>query len=76
MYGYDFSWASFQVVEVMSAANVKEKTIGYLAASMSFKPDTDVLMLATNLIKKVEYLRRRLMIGYCVCEECGGQYCN
>jgi len=54
MYGYDFSWASFQVVEVMSSATFKEKTIGYLAASMSFKPETDVLMLTTNLIKKVE----------------------
>lgn len=53
MYGYEFSWASFQVIEVMSSSTFKEKTIGYLAASLSFKPDTDVLMLATNLIKKV-----------------------
>lgn len=53
MYGYDFSWASFQVVEVMSSSTLKEKTIGYLAAAMSFKPETDVLMLTTNLIKKV-----------------------
>jgi hypothetical protein len=53
MYGFEFSWASFQVVEVMSSAAFKEKTIGYLAASMSFKPETDVLMLTTNLIKKV-----------------------
>jgi hypothetical protein len=52
MYGYEFSWASFQVIEVMSSSTFKEKTIGYLAASLSFKPDTDVLMLATNLIKK------------------------
>jgi AP-3 complex subunit delta-1 len=55
MYGYKFSWASFQVVEVMSSATVKEKTIGYLAASLSFEPDTDVLMLTTNLIKKVGF---------------------
>ena len=53
MYGYDFSWASFQVVEVMSSSTFKEKAIGYLAAAMSFKPETDVLMLTTNLIKKV-----------------------
>jgi len=53
MYGYEFSWASFQVVEVMSSSTFKEKAIGYLAASLSFKPDTDVLMLTTNLIKKV-----------------------
>jgi AP-3 complex subunit delta len=55
MYGYEFSWASFQVVEVMSSSTFKEKAIGYLAASLSFKPDTDVLMLTTNLIKKVCY---------------------
>jgi AP-3 complex subunit delta-1 len=54
MYGYDFSWGSFQVIEVMSAPTLKDKAIGYLAASLSFKPDTDVLMLTTNLIKKVE----------------------
>jgi AP-3 complex subunit delta-1 len=53
MYGYEFSWASFQVIEVMSSSTFKEKTIGYLAAALSFKPDTDVLMLSTNLIKKV-----------------------
>lgn len=53
MYGYDFSWASFHVIEVMSAPTLKDKAIGYLAASLSFKPDTDVLMLTTNLIKKV-----------------------
>jgi len=37
----------------MSSSTFKEKAIGYLAASLSFKPDTDVLMLTTNLIKKV-----------------------
>ena len=52
MYGYGFSWASFQVIEDMTSSTLKEKAIGYLAASLSFKPDTDVLMLATNLIKK------------------------
>lgn len=71
MYGYDFSWASFQVVEVMSAPTFKEKAIGYLAASLSFKPDTDVLMLTTNLIKKVVWVGTRLTAGSCVCEEYG-----
>lgn len=63
MYGYEFSWASFQVIEVMSASTSKEKTIGYLAASLSFKPDTDVLMLTTNLIKKVFLQTIRLILG-------------
>jgi len=52
MLGYDMSWASFNVIEVMSSSKFVDKRIGYLAASQSFSPDTDVLMLATNLIKK------------------------
>lgn len=53
MLGYDMSWASFHVVEVMSSPKVHLKSIGYLAASQSFEQDTDVLMLTTNLLKKV-----------------------
>ncbi|TBU29793.1 Adaptor protein complex AP-3 delta subunit [Dichomitus squalens] len=52
MLGYDMSWASFHVVEVMSAPRIHLKTIGYLAAAQSFQQDTDVLMLTTNLLKK------------------------
>ena len=77
MYGYEFTWASFQVVEVMSSSTFKEKAIGYLAASLSFKPDTDVLMLTTNLIKKVDYMQDdRLIVGSCICEEYGGWRCD
>ncbi len=53
MLGYDMSWASFHVVEVMSSPKYHLKTVGYLAATQSFGPDTDVLMLTTNLLKKV-----------------------
>ncbi|PSR85817.1 AP-3 complex subunit delta [Coniella lustricola] len=52
MMGHDMSWASFHVLEVMSSAKYHQKRIGYLAAVQSFRPDTEVLMLATNLIKK------------------------
>ncbi|KAI7881383.1 hypothetical protein K492DRAFT_161622 [Lichtheimia hyalospora FSU 10163] len=52
MLGYDMSWASFHVVEVMSSPKLIHKRAGYLAASQSFQQDTDVLMLTTNLIKK------------------------
>ncbi|KAI7902277.1 adaptin N terminal region-domain-containing protein [Cokeromyces recurvatus] len=52
MLGYDMSWASFYVVEVMSSAKFLHKRAGYLAATLSFQQDTDVLMLTTNLIKK------------------------
>lgn len=37
----------------MSSGKYQQKRIGYLGAVQSFRPDTEVLMLATNLIKKV-----------------------
>jgi AP-3 complex subunit delta-1 len=46
-------WASFHVVEVMSSPRSHLKSVGYLAAVQSFEQDTDVLMLTTNLLKKV-----------------------
>lgn len=52
MMGYDMSWASFHVVEVMSSPRLHLKSVGYLAATQSFQQDTDVLMLTTNLLKK------------------------
>ncbi len=53
MFGHDMSWASFNVLEVMSSAKYPQKRLGYLGAVQSFRPDTEVLMLATNLLKKV-----------------------
>lgn len=53
MVGHDMSWASFHVLEVMSSQKYHQKRVGYLAAVQSFRPDTDVLMMATNLLKKV-----------------------
>lgn len=47
------SWASFHVVEVMSSSKFHLKSVGYLAATQSFSQNTDVLMLTTNLLKKV-----------------------
>ncbi|KAL5536063.1 APL5 [Sanghuangporus sanghuang] len=52
MLGYDMSWASFHVVEVMSSPRFHLKSMGYLAATQSFEQETDVLMLTTNLLKK------------------------
>ncbi|KAL0061526.1 AP-3 complex subunit delta [Marasmius tenuissimus] len=52
MMGYDMSWASFNVVEVMSSPRIHLKSVGYMAAGQSFDQDTDVLMLTTNLLKK------------------------
>ncbi|KAB5575985.1 adaptin N terminal region-domain-containing protein [Coniochaeta sp. 2T2.1] len=52
MMGHDMSWASFHVLEVMSSPKYHQKRVGYLGAVQSFRPDTEVLMLATNLLKK------------------------
>ncbi|KAI9772247.1 MAG: AP-3 complex subunit delta [Geoglossum simile] len=52
MFGHDMSWASFHVLEVMSSAKYVQKRVGYLGAVQSIRPDTEVLMLATNLLKK------------------------
>ncbi|KAK8218519.1 armadillo-type protein [Phyllosticta capitalensis] len=52
MFGHDMSWASFHVLEVMSSQKYAQKKVGYLAAVQSFRPDTEVLMLAENLLKK------------------------
>ena len=52
MYGFDMSWATFHVLEVMSSNKFQQKRVGYLAASQSFHKDSDILMLATNLLKK------------------------
>lgn len=62
MMGHDMSWASFNVLEVMSSAKYHQKRIGYLAAVQSYRPDTEVLMLATNLIKKVRPNRALLCV--------------
>ena len=52
MFGHDMSWASFNVLEVMSSSKHMQKRVGYLGAVQSFRADTEVLMLATNLLKK------------------------
>ncbi|ORY71992.1 adaptin N terminal region-domain-containing protein [Pseudomassariella vexata] len=52
MFGHDMSWASFHVLEVMSSSKYHQKRLGYLGAVQSFGPNTEVLMLATNLLKK------------------------
>ncbi|KAJ5122848.1 hypothetical protein N7448_003982 [Penicillium atrosanguineum] len=52
MFGYDMSWAAFNVLEVMSSSKYLQKRVGYLGAVQSFRPDTEVLMLATNMLKK------------------------
>jgi len=65
MFGHDMSWAAFHVLEVMSCQKHQQKRVGYLAAVQSFRPDTEVLMLATNLLKKVRKLAYTLSLEPC-----------
>ncbi|KAH7723145.1 AP-3 complex subunit delta-1-like protein [Aphelenchoides avenae] len=52
MLGYDISWASFNIIEVMASTKFCEKRIGYLVATQCFNDQTDVLMLTTNMLRK------------------------
>lgn len=52
MYGFEMSWANFHILEVMSSNKLQQKRVGYLAASQSFHKDPEILMLATNLMRK------------------------
>lgn len=52
MFGHEMSWASFHVLEVMSSNKPLQKRVGYLGAAQTFRSHTEVLMLATNLMKK------------------------
>ncbi|KAI6224934.1 AP-3 complex subunit delta [Aphelenchoides besseyi] len=52
MLGYDISWASFNIIEVMASSRFNEKRVGYLTATQCFTDETDVLMLTTNMIRK------------------------
>ena len=52
MLSYDMSWASFNVVDVMSSPWFGHKRMGYLAAALSFTKDTDVILLTTHLFRK------------------------
>eukprot|EP00298_Acanthocystis_sp_HF-20_P015458 c21149_g1_i1.p1 GENE.c21149_g1_i1~~c21149_g1_i1.p1 ORF type:complete len:979 (+),score=402.45 c21149_g1_i1:59-2995(+) len=64
--GYDMSWASFHVIEVMSSPKFSHKRIGYLAASQSFDETTDVALLATNLFKKDFNLSSPFEVGLAI----------
>ena len=52
MCGYDMEWAAFHVIEVMSSPIFSSKRTGYLAATQSFTPQTDVIMLTPQLFRK------------------------
>ena len=50
--GYDTAWADFSILDVMSIDNFSCKRIAYTAASESWRPESDVVLMATNRIQK------------------------
>ncbi|CAH1433743.1 unnamed protein product [Lactuca virosa] len=52
LHGFDMSWAAFHAVELTSSPSFAHKKTGYLAASLSFRPSTEVLLLLTNQLRK------------------------
>lgn len=53
MMGYEISsYAGFNIIEVMSSVKFTSKRVGYLAASQCFHPDSELIMLTTNMIRK------------------------
>lgn len=66
MLGYDMAWASFYIVEVMSYERFSHKRIGYTAACQSFRQDTEVVLLCTNLLKKELKSRNEYEIGLAI----------
>lgn len=63
MLGYPVDFASFYILEVMSRTEFAHKRVGYLAAGQVFSPTTDVLLLTTNLFKKVRWALLLLVGG-------------
>ncbi|RWR94812.1 AP-3 complex subunit delta [Cinnamomum micranthum f. kanehirae] len=52
LHSVDMSFAAFPVVELLSSPRFPHKKIAYLAASLSFHPTTDVLLLIPNQLRK------------------------
>merc|ERR1712003_418956 len=52
MLGFDISSAQFYVVELISSDKFVHKRVGYMAAAQAFSEESEMLLLATNQIKK------------------------
>ena len=66
MMGHDMAWASFPIIEIMTQERFGLKRIGFLAASQSFTPKTDVLVLCTQLLKKEFQAKSPFEIGLAI----------
>ena len=52
MLGYSADYGAFNIIEVMADSHFPNKRAGYVAASLTFTEHTDVLLLATALLKR------------------------
>mmetsp|Transcript_886 Transcript_886/g.3083 ORF Transcript_886/g.3083 Transcript_886/m.3083 type:complete len:1146 (-) Transcript_886:107-3544(-) len=52
MFGHDMEWAAFYFLELMSQPAFYIKRIGYLAASHAITPETDILLMTPQLLRK------------------------
>lgn len=52
MIGYQSSWAEFPLLEVISSEDFTAKRAAYVAASQIWQPNSDVVLMATNQIRR------------------------
>jgi hypothetical protein len=60
------------MIEVMSQNKFSSKRIGYMTAAQCYNEKTEVITLATNLIRKVTMQKKKKMIsihaGHVLCQ--------
>jgi AP-3 complex subunit delta-1 len=50
MMGYEFSWANFATIEVMSSQRFGHKRVGYLSAAQSFNEEVSSKELSISIL--------------------------
>ncbi|KPA74797.1 putative adaptor complex protein (AP) 3 delta subunit 1 [Leptomonas pyrrhocoris] len=73
MLGYSSQYANFRVVEMMASPVFLHKRIAYLAASLTFTEDTDVIPLMTASLKRDLSSGNQYEVGlalYCIASIC------
>eukprot|EP00758_Cryptobia_borreli_P019278 Tbor_TRINITY_DN8279_c0_g1::TRINITY_DN8279_c0_g1_i1::g.15406::m.15406/K12396/AP3D; AP-3 complex subunit delta len=73
MLGYQADYGAFNVIEVMADTNFQNKRAGYIAASLSFNENTDVLPLCSALLRKDMSSSNMYEVGltlYCLASVC------
>ncbi|KAK8827721.1 hypothetical protein WA577_007268 [Blastocystis sp. JDR] len=61
--GYNFDWAEFHVIEVMSQPLYKERRVGYLAATVLIRPESELFILCANTLKKAFLSKNKYDVG-------------